>query len=125
MSEKNYSIFGINTELDLDKTKLEIMKSLKQAKVGSVADNAIYFDFGATGFIDIFPDHSEIRAEVQADNDEAELRAREIMQSHLFIVLNVDPAENTAEWKDITNAVLSDRARVTAEKAKNAAGKQE
>lgn len=125
MSEKNYSIFGINTELDLDKTKLEIMKSLKQAKVGSVADNAIYFDFGATGFIDVFPDHGEIRAEVQADNDEAELRAREIMQSHLFIVLNVDPAENTAEWKDITNAVLSDRARVTAEKAKNAAGKQE
>jgi hypothetical protein len=121
MSNKLYSIIGVNTEENLENKKLEIMQSLKQAKVGSVADNAIFFSYGATGFIDVFPDHNEIRAEVQADDEDAKTQAQATMQEHLFSVLNIEEGTVETAWRDITDAVLSDQARVAAEKARNAA----
>jgi hypothetical protein len=120
MSTKLYSIFGINTEEDLEKTKVAVMQSLKKAKAGSIADNAIFFSYGATGFIDIFPDHNEIRGEVQADDEESKDKAQQTLQEHLFNVLEVDPENFEGVWRDITDSVLSDKARVAAEKAQSA-----
>lgn len=121
MSTKLYSILGLNTEADLEKTKLEIMTSLKQAKVGSVADNAVFFSYEATGFIDIFPEQKEVRAEVQADDEESQAKAQATMQEHMFSVLGVEEGTTETVWRNITDAVLSDQARVAAEKARNAA----
>lgn len=123
MSNKQYSIFGVNTELDLEKIKAKVLQSLKLAKAGAVADNAVHFEFGATGFIDIFPEQTEIRAEVQADDEESLLQAQAIMQEHLFTILEIDPETSESEWRNITNTVLSDQARVAAENARKLAEK--
>lgn len=121
MSNKQYSIFGVNTELDLEKTKAKVMQSLKLARVGAVADNAVHFESGATGFIDIFTEQSEIRAEVQADDEESLLQAQAVMQEHLFTVLEIDPEASESEWRNITNNVLSEQARLAAEAARKLA----
>ena len=109
MSFNLYSILGVNTELDLEKAKNRILANLKEAGVGSVAGNSVHFSSGAVAFIDIFEDQKEVRAEVQAPDEESRDAAQAIM--HDALVTLFGPRDEENGWNDITNSVLSARAQ--------------
>jgi hypothetical protein len=122
MSFNLYSILGVNTELDLEKSKIKILTNLKEAGVGSVAGNSVHFSSGAVAFIDIFEEHKELRAEVQA-NDEA---SRDEAQGILLTTLETffGPRDQENGWNDITESVLANKAQDAAALAATEAANQ-
>jgi hypothetical protein len=117
MSFNHYSILGINTEKDLEELKVQALSDLKSAKIGTVADNVVHFPFGAVGFVDIFIDQKEIRIEVQAEDEESLAKGQELMQKSLYETVGyVEEPEKPHTWRDVTQAVLSEKAK----EAKNA-----
>ena len=119
MSFNYYSILGITTDLELEELKAKAISDIKAAKVGLVSDNNVHFPFDAVGFIDIFIDQKEIRAEVQAKDEEGRDKAQEIMKDLLQKTVGYTDEPSTPHvWRDVTQAVLSARAKDAQKQAK-------
>lgn len=114
----HYSIFGMNVDSDLEEARDKALNLLKASNLDtvSVVDKEVSFSFGAAAFIDIFPEQSEVRIEVQAENRDAESQAQEIMYEHLLTSLEMSLSPATGRWLDITEEALAERAKTGADK---------